>query len=86
MLERLDSLYERFTAAHDIVRFTRDKTAAKERLVEELHIREETAESMITAGLDDISYRDLEVIKEDLERLHHFCDCCKGILTKIFPI
>lgn len=86
MLKRLDSLYERFTAAHDIVRFTRDKAAAKERLVEELHIREETAERMINAGLDDISYGDLEVIKEDLDRLHHFCDTCRGFVTRLFSI
>ena len=86
MLERLDSLYERFAAAHDIVRFTRDKSAAKQRLVEELHMKEETAENWINAGLDDFTYGEMELIKEDLDRLHHFCDTCKGLFIRLFSI
>lgn len=86
MLKRLDAWYERFAAAHDIVRFTRDKSAAKQRLVEELHMKEETAENWINAGLDDFTYGEMELIKEELDRLHHFCDTCKGFFTGLFSI
>ena len=68
MLHDLLFLLEHFEDIHTIVRWTRDKDAAKMRLMEELGMREEAAASVIDAGIDDFTYENLDLVRADLVR------------------
>lgn len=61
-------LLEHFEDIHTIVRWTRDKDAAKMRLMEELGMGEEAAVGIIDAGINDFTYEDLELVRADLAR------------------
>ena len=68
MLQELQFFLEHFEDAVTIVRWTRDKDAAKARLMEELGMSEKAAESVIDARFDEITWEDLELVRPVLTR------------------